>query len=103
MKTAKTFDRKARDKCAKNLNMVVPFYLMGAYAYYELDDPIMTDATFDWLAQIGNQHWDTITHPHKHLLTKDMLEAGTFILGENKWPSIVIDAVRGLDPASTAL
>ena len=88
-----SIDRKAMTACKKNPNMIVPFYLMAAYAYYELDQPIMTDATFDELSKQGLKHWDTIEHQHKHLLNKDMLAAGTFILGDNKWPSIVIGAV----------
>lgn len=94
--TMLAFDRKTRDACNKNRNLIVPHYLMAAYAYYELDQPIMTDATFDELAKQGLQHWDTIEHQHKHLLSKDMLAAGTFILGDNKWPSVVVGAVGSL-------
>lgn len=94
--TMLTHDRKVRDLCDKNANLIVPNYLMAAYAYYELDQPIITDATFDELAKQGLQHWDTIEHQHKHLLSKNMLSAGTFIPGDNKWPSVVVGAVAAL-------
>ena len=35
-----------------NPNMIVPFYLMCAYAYYEKDEPIASDAFFDNLAKV---------------------------------------------------
>lgn len=57
----------------------VPYYLMAAYGYYELDSPIMTDAAFDKLSKLLAEHYDEINHPHKSLITKDMLDAGTYI------------------------
>ena len=65
-------------------------YLMGAYAYYELDKPLISDTEFDLLAKDILNNWDNIEHLHKYLLTKDMLEAGTY-LGE--YPNMVKGAV----------
>lgn len=65
-------------------------YLMCAYAYYVLDDPLISDTEFDMLGKEILANWDNIEHMHKHLLTKDMLVAGTY-LGE--YPNMVKGAV----------
>lgn len=65
-------------------------YLMCAYAYYELDKPLIEDHEFDALAKQILENWDAIDHPHKHLLTKDMLVAGTYL---GVYPNIVKGAV----------
>ena len=57
-------------------------YLMCSYAYYKEDNPLISDQEFDDLA---------IDHPHKHLVTKADLEAGTY-LGE--YPKMVVGAVK---------
>ena len=66
-------------------------YLMCAYAYYEQDDPLISDQEFDELAKFILENYDAIDHPHKHLVTKDNLEAVTY-LGE--YPNMVIGAVK---------
>ena len=63
---------------------------MCAYAYYELDKPLISDTEFDMLAKDILNNWDNIEHMHKYLLTKDMLVAGTY-LGE--YPNMVKGAV----------
>jgi hypothetical protein len=70
----------------------ISLYLMAAYAYYKDDDPIMADFMFDDLAKHLLETIDSLpAHPHKHLLTKDDLRAGTY-LGE--YPEIVIGALE---------
>ena len=72
-------------------NNPVAMYLMAAYAYYMDDDPILADFQFDDLAKHLLANIDEMPdHPHKHLLTKDDLSAGTY-LGE--YPGIVIGAL----------
>ena len=73
--------------------MMVPWYLMAAYAYYVEDDPILTDSTFDKMAKRILHLWDEIEHFHKHLLNKDMLEAGTYI---GEYPSRIKGALDDL-------
>ena len=68
------------------VNQYVPYYLMMAYGYYELDAPIGSDAAFDKLAKLLKEHYDEIDHPHKSLITIDMLDAGTYI---GKYPEMV--------------
>ena len=64
---------------------------MSAYAYYVEDDPIMSDYDFDMLACTLLKEYDSITHQHKHLVTKEDLKAGTY-LGE--YPEIVKGALN---------
>ena len=69
----------------------ISLYMMASYAYYVEDNPILTDSEYDTLANEILEDWENLEHPHKCLLTKDMLEAGTY-LGE--YPSIVKSAYR---------
>lgn len=89
---------KLESACKKltkaNPNLLIPWYLMAAYAYYIDDDPIVSDQTFDSMAKKLLKNWDNITHIHKDHITKEDLEAGTF-LGE--YPSRVkfsVDILR---------
>lgn len=84
-------EKACSDICDSNINMMVPWYLMAAYAYYVEDKPILQDSTFDRLSKRLLTHWDDIQHIHKHYLTKEMLTAGTF-LGE--YPSRIQGAVH---------
>lgn len=86
-------DKAYTDVCDDNPNMLVPWYLMAAYAYYVEDDPILSDSRFDQMAKRILEHWDEIDHLHKDKLTKDDLKAGTF-LGE--YPSRVKGAVESV-------
>jgi len=74
-------DERAANIFAKNINMMVPWYLMAAYAYYREDNPILSDSFFDEMAKTMLEVWDDIEHFHKHLINKDDLAAGTY-LGE---------------------
>jgi hypothetical protein len=78
---------------ADNINMMVPWYLMAAYAYYKQDEPILTDAFFDAMGKTMLEVWDDIDHRHKHLITRDDLQAGSY-LGD--YPSIVEGAIEEL-------
>lgn len=86
----KGIEKACADVCDDNINMLVPWYIMAAYAYYVDDNPILEDSTFDRLAKRLLKHWDEIEHFHKEFLNKDMLEAGTY-LGD--YPSRVKGAV----------
>ncbi len=64
---------------------------MCSYAYYVQDDPLITDAEFDELAKELLANWDSIEHPHKCYITKNDLEAGTFL---GNYPTRVKGAVK---------
>ena len=85
--------RHATKVITSNINMTVPYYLMASYAYYKEDDPIFSDDYYDELAKKILKNWDDIEHYHKHLLSKDILEAGSFL---GKYPTIVIDSLESL-------
>jgi|TARA_B110000259_G_scaffold183794_1_gene229634 hypothetical protein len=72
---------------------MIPYYLMASYAYYEESDPIFSDSYFDTLAKNILKEWDNLDHYHKHLLDRDVLEAGSYI---GKYPTIVIDSLLEL-------
>jgi hypothetical protein len=92
-KKIEMFDKHCGDLIDDNLNMTVPWYLMAAYAYYVEDNPILSDSYFDRLAKKMLDYWDKIDHMHKDIISKDMLQAGTF-LGE--YPSRVKYALQDL-------
>jgi hypothetical protein len=81
------------DVTDKNDNMLVPWYLMAAYAYYVEDDPILEDVTFDKMANKLKDHWSEVEHMHKHLISLDMLNAGTYI---GEYPNMVKGAVQDI-------
>ena len=76
---------------AKNINMMVPWYLMASYAYYKQDDAIFSDGFFDDMGKTMLAVWDDIEHFHKEYISVGDLEAGTF-LGE--YPSRVEGALH---------
>ena len=71
-------DQHAAELFAKNINMMVPLYLMASYAYYKQDDPIFTDSFFDDMARTMLECWDDIEHSLKCYITKGDLTGGTF-------------------------
>ena len=70
-------------------------YMIASYAYYVEDEPIMSDSEYDNLCKNLLEHWDTLVepsdHPHKNLLCKDALEAGTYL---GKYPTIIKNALK---------
>ena len=79
-------DDHAANLFAKNINLMVPWYLMAAYAYYKQDSPIFSDSFYDEMGKTMLAIWDDIHHFHKDFISTDELEAGSF-LGE--YPSRV--------------
>jgi len=76
--------------CPVNVNPI-SWYLMSAYAYYVQDEPMTDDHSFDYLCKALLENFDDLpNHPHKHLLTRDNLKAGTY-LGE--YPNMLKDSV----------
>jgi len=60
-----------------HINRLVPFYLMSSYLYYKEDRQVLTDEDFDQLAKRLLDNWDSVEHMHKHLISKEDLQAGT--------------------------
>lgn len=76
-----------------NINMLVPWYIMAAYAYYVEDDPIVSDGCYDNLAKLLLKHYDEVDHQHKNLIDIDQLKAGTCLI---KYPTIIKGALDDL-------
>ena len=58
-------------------NRCVAFYMMSSYLYYEQDKHVLSDGMFDNICKKILSKWDDITHPHKELIDKEQLKAGT--------------------------
>ena len=61
----------------QNENMLIPYYLMFSYLYYEKNISLIDDAEFDGMCKTLLDKLDTLTHMHKHLIKKESLTAGT--------------------------
>ena len=60
-----------------NPNMLVPYYLIHSFLYYEKDDPIISDEEYDRICKMLYDAYDIVEHHHKHLIDKNSLLAGT--------------------------
>jgi hypothetical protein len=74
------------------LNQKFVRYLLSSYLYYVEGRSILTDSEFDALCKELLERWDEVTHRHKHLTSREDLEAGTGYAIQ--YPSIVIGAAR---------
>ena len=61
----------------QNENMLIPYYLMFSYLYYEKNISLIDNAEFDGMCKTLLDKLDTLTHMHKHLIKKESLTAGT--------------------------
>ena len=61
----------------KNPNMLIPYYLMFSYLYYEKNISLIEDGEFDDMCKTLLEKLDSLTHMHKHLVKKESLTAGT--------------------------
>lgn len=103
-----TYDGIARRLAAQNTNMLVPWWLMASHAYYDLDDPFLTDGCYDWLCTELDAKWDQVEHDHKRLIDRDALKAGTGYTLAGKMPTRIVHATRHLmsdysDPSEIGL
>ena len=61
----------------ENENMLIPYYLMFSYLYYEKNISLIDDTEYDSLCKTLLEKFDNLKHFHKHLVKKDSLTAGT--------------------------
>lgn len=85
-------------KCFKNnKNTIVPWLLSASFAYYVLGETVISDEVFDKACKWFLEHYGDIKHKHKHLVTKEMLEAGSFYnISTLQYPLIVQNGTEGL-------
>lgn len=69
-------------------NMLVPWYLMASYAYYHLDMPLISDATYDEICVMLDREWDEIAHVHKFKVDRSHLTAGTCLIPREQYPTL---------------
>jgi len=67
----------SEDVWRTNPNMLVPYYLMHSFIYYNMSDSIISDSEYDEICRELKDKWDSIEHYHKHLVDVDALGAGT--------------------------
>ena len=60
-----------------NPNMLVPYYLMHSYLYYEKAESLIDDHEYDEICKRLASEWTNITHWHKDLIDRQALQAGT--------------------------
>ena len=74
--------------------MLVPYYLMFSYAYYQENESLISDAEYDQICQDLITNWNDITHWHKRLLNLESLKAGTGY--DIRYPERVVNAALAL-------
>ena len=74
--------------------MLVPYYLMYSYAYYQENESLIEDSEYDQICQDLITNWNDITHWHKPLLNLESLKAGTGY--DIKYPNRVVAAAIAL-------
>ena len=76
-----------------SIHRLVPIYLMSSYLYYRKDTSKISDGEFDLLCKRMLENWKEIKHPHKRLIKKKDLEAGTGY-AIRKYPTIVMSSAE---------
>ena len=71
----------------------VSYYLMSSYLYYRKDKSVLSDTDFDVLCSRILSEWKSIQHPHKKLVKRSALEAGTGY-SIKRYPTIVMSAAE---------
>jgi NAD-dependent DNA ligase len=71
------YDQAARDCFKKNKNTCISWWLSASYAYYIRYESLLSDEAFDKMAKYILDNYNSLEHQHKHLITKDMLSAGS--------------------------
>ena len=61
----------------KNPNMLIPYYLMFSYLYYEKNISLIEDTEFDQMCKTLLDKFDEVEHINKNLVSKSDLTAGT--------------------------
>jgi hypothetical protein len=74
---------------------LVAFYLMASYLYYKQDISLMRDDEYDRLCVRLDAEWDQIVHPHKVLIDRGALTAGTGYYVK-KYPVMVMNSAHRL-------
>ena len=96
MNRTRNHDRLMERETGAKPNCMVPWYVLASYAYYHLDQPVISDMAFDRLARRLLIDWKQVEHQHKRLISEDALRAGTMLLSEDEYPSVAKGAAKAL-------
>lgn len=88
-------DELCRKTIDTNPNMMIPWWIMAAWAYQYGDDPIISDGLFDEMAIRMKRDWDKLRHRHKLLLDKKLLNSA-IAMHPRKWPTMAVNAAMRL-------
>lgn len=81
----------------EELSITLQKFLVNSYAYYKLDESLVSDSEYDAMAKKLLEGWSKFEHKHKYLVDEDDLtSASLFSLHEGKYPSIVISCATML-------
>lgn len=61
----------------KGTSILIPWFLLLSYCYYERDLSLVTDSFFDEMCRRMLAEWPTLRHPDKHRISEEDLSAGT--------------------------
>lgn len=76
-------------------DLLVPWYLITCFLYYEQAESVISDRQFDELARRLWEEWDEVTHPHAYLIDPNALSSGGSYL-RGKYPLRVRSAAASL-------
>jgi hypothetical protein len=48
--------------------MTVPWFILTSYTYYVEDDPVVSDACYDFIFKYMLTYWENIVHIHKDIV-----------------------------------
>lgn len=107
-KTAPPADQVLDGQCQAVINVaenaVVSWFLMASFLYYIHDISILSDPFYDQLTKRFLNDYDRLTHPHKELITKDDLAAGTlYNLRADQYPGMTKGAAARLALTATGI
>ena len=77
----------------ENENLLVPWFIMSCFAYYENDRPLLSDSAFDDLTKRLSEAWDKIKHMHKGLVDPTDFKTGHYL----QYPTRIKFAVEYLE------
>ena len=87
------FDEVCLRLTTANKNLLVPWFIMASYAYYENDRPLLSDASFDDLTKRLAEAWREIKHMHKSLIDETDFKTGHYL----QFPNRIRYAVKWLE------
>jgi hypothetical protein len=94
-KPKKNYNEECAAAIERSINMTVPWFLITCYAYYHLNESLLTDEYFDSMCATMIKRWKQIQHPHKSLVDLNQLAAGSgFTLQRKQYPGMARGAAE---------